>query len=77
MNIFSLVKLSIEGQAAYLQFAKDFGVKAGMVPDILINDIEEEQAEALPDGRLRIWANLPRGGEMCQVFIPPHQWEYR
>jgi len=38
--------------------------------------IPHEQAEALPDGRLRIHITLPDGTVLVERFLPPGQWRW-
>lgn len=40
------------------------------------NAIPDERARALPDGRLRIWVNLPNG-QTIKLDLAPGEWAWR
>jgi hypothetical protein len=44
--------------------------------DLNPRSIPDENCEALPDGRLRIFVNLPNGVTV-ELFADSHEWQYR
>lgn len=40
------------------------------------NAIPDERASALPDGRLRIWVDMPNG-QTIKLDLAPHEWAWR